>query len=162
MLTDKIEEFEFDLLYAFERFMTFKWVDYPGGMIVTRNRICDELLQHLKVSSCIYIVTPGNHLFDLAHDGGGRAAERAMFVSDVKRLMNAVINAPSNERKPSLVILVTKYDLFKHRFNKMQAGEHPSSGNMKEYLRSCVEKVYSEVFVREKQIQYDDLSRYAR
>lgn len=157
--TDESAEFDFDMLYAFERFMTFKWVDYPGDSIVTRkrNEISEELVRYLKGSSCIYIVAPGEFLFDVGQSGR-RVAEKAMFVSDVGRLMKEVINSLPADKKPSLVILVTKFDKFKSSFNKMQDSDQPWTGTIvdgcrpreygtkiQDYLEYCVSEAYSQV-----------------
>ena len=64
--TDNLSEYEFQLEYGYNPILSFKWVDYPGGALASKNEGDYEQYQtiknSIKNSSCLFICVDGSLL----------------------------------------------------------------------------------------------------
>lgn len=109
--TDNLSEYEFQLEYGYNPILSFKWVDYPGGALASKNEGDYEQYQtiknSIKNSSCLFICVDGSLLV------GDDTDEK---IDNIKDECSAIINPffseylKENEMLPPTAILITKYD----------------------------------------------------
>lgn len=116
--TDNLSEYEFQLEYGYEPILSFKWIDYPGGALSSKNEGDYEQYQAIKDaiknSSCLFICVDGSLLI------GDDIDEK---IDNIKDECSAIINPffseylKENEMLPPTAILITKYDKCKEDTN---------------------------------------------
>jgi len=111
-----IEHCHFDFNYGFRPIMGFEWIDYRGLALNDRSDEQDvqELSQYLIASECVFLTISGEYL---------QYSVVPTTVRDVKSdRMNQFLqqyisrnHQPTSEKPFPIVIIITKYDLCKHR-----------------------------------------------
>lgn len=111
-----IEHCHFDFNYGFRTIMGFEWIDYRGLALNDRSGEQDvqELSQYLISSECVFLTISGEYL---------QYSVVPTTVRDVKSdRMNQFLQQyisknyqPTSEKPFPVVIIITKYDLCKHR-----------------------------------------------
>lgn len=154
-LSTEAVPFDFDLLFAFERFLTFRWLDYPGGNVLIRNsstEIAEELKDQISRSVCVLIVVPGDQLFEFgAEREPPNKLKRKMHIADINRLLMFMRSNFTDDDVPSVVLLVTKSDLFDRRFGE-DSEKLGINSTRKEHLVECLKKVYPQVLTESSRI----------
>lgn len=109
--TDNMSEYEFNLEYSYEPIISFKWTDYAGNKLSSKNEIQDykKVERSILNSSSLFICIDGALLC-------GKNKEKK--IKDVRdkcsRHINSFFSKYKKEHKgelPPIAILITKYDL---------------------------------------------------
>lgn len=106
--------YKFDFCFAYDPLISFDWLDY-GGAALTNPQKEDsvsseelkQIIQRLTESSCIFLCVSGENLQEHKIDRENKAilARMNVFFREIVK----------QGKKPSVVILITKYDLCAHR-----------------------------------------------
>lgn len=112
--TAEVIRTEISLLYAFRRFMTFSWVDYPGASLSREKAALYEgfdLEEEVRKSQTIFICLPGDQLIKYIRSGDNEID--ALNIPELNHLLASIGERVENvEDRPAIVVVVTKYDLF--------------------------------------------------
>jgi len=102
--------YKFDFCFAYQPLVSFDWLDY-GGSALTEAQTEEDvklLTERLMESSCIFLSVSGGYF-----QGGSKIAREH---KEILARMNVFIRDIAKQgKKPSIVILITKYDLCAHR-----------------------------------------------
>ena len=120
--TNQSTEYGFELQYGYKTIERFKWVDYAGGTLKSKNTVDAEEYSKLKEdisdSEVLYIFVDGGLFQDEeVADASGDKEKTEILVDIVKdecsNEINHFISEYTNERNnlPPIMIVVTKYDL---------------------------------------------------
>lgn len=116
--TDSTAKYEFDLQYAYNKIMSFDWMDYPGIILVKKNdgnlEEYEAVKNSINNSSSLFICIDGAMLI------GEDVDEKIERVRDnCSSIINSFISEylKTNKRLPPTAIVVTKYDLCKDYTN---------------------------------------------
>lgn len=136
--TDSISEFVFDLQYGYNTIMSFKWLDYPGETLRSKNEGDIEEYENIKrsimKSSSLFICVDGSLLV-------GKETEKK--IEKVKEKCSSIMNSffskylKSNNILPPTTIIITKYDLCKEDTEEKE-------------LCDIMEESFSALFVKDK------------
>jgi len=69
--TDDFVEINISMLYAFRRFMTFAWLDYPGRELYRNEKgeLHEKLERSVRQAKTIFICLPGDQLIEYVKTG---------------------------------------------------------------------------------------------
>lgn len=134
--TDQTDIFDFTLEHALSPIMSFRWIDYPGGMLDEKNsgdlEQYNRLEEHIKNSSSLFICVDGALL-----QGDDDNDDKADLLQEkCSRLINPFLSRylKNNKFLPPTAIVVTKSDL---------CAEDTNPGD----LREIIEESFSPLFV---------------
>mgnify|MGYP002624602849 CR=1 FL=1 len=111
--TDQTDIFDFTLEHALSPIMSFRWIDYPGGMLEEKNSgnsdQYNKLEEYIRNSSSLFICVDGALL-----QGDDDNEDKAELLQEkCSRLINPFLSRylKSNNFLPPTAIIVTKSDL---------------------------------------------------
>lgn len=109
----EVEEYSFNLGYANETFLPFKWIDYPGGNLVLTDTIdreqYEQVAQNIQESSVLFICIDGELLADKDDDTEDKIDNIRPISMTVNPYFNDYID--SGKKMPPVGFIITKYDL---------------------------------------------------
>jgi GTPase SAR1 family protein len=126
-ITEEYTEYDFSFNYALRRFMTFKWIDYPGRELTIRN---SDLKEYLENAIGILICLPGDYILDYIAEG--RRTLKSLNTDIVNQLLLDMESHYESGVRPSIIVLVTKFDLF---IKKLFDGEFVNNEGVSNRLR---------------------------
>jgi hypothetical protein len=113
--TQESTDYYFDFSHAYKPILAFTWHDYRGSIIDekgTKERV--TLIERLRKTDCVLLCFSSEHLQDpsgrVSEDGEDEAATMSALMSEVGRAAEQ-----RGGRLPSVVIVLTKYDLMAGR-----------------------------------------------
>lgn len=133
--TNQSTDYSFELQYCYKTLEKFRWIDYAGGTLKSKNTGDIEEYQHLKndiaKSEVLYIFVDGGLFQDEAVLFASSDHEKIEILTDIimdncSRQINHFLSEYTNERKklPPIVIIVTKYDLAVKALGKADNNEN--------------------------------------
>ncbi len=116
--TVESKNYRFDFNFGFKAIMGFEWHDYRGKALADKSQVADvqQLLAHLKGSSCVLLCVSGEHLAKGGRERLATASARAGIARMNLRLPELAREAErTGTSRPAVVVVLTKYDLCSHR-----------------------------------------------
>lgn len=111
--TSSLQLYSSEFCYERKWYLALEWLDYRGGMLM--ERATEELENHIEKSSCIFLLISGEHLKQSV-----RAQPELARRADIARMVAPLSHALGRTgHQPSLVIVITKYDLIERRKEDM-------------------------------------------
>jgi hypothetical protein len=115
---NKIKDYKFSLHRWTEPVMTFSWLDYGGGILLTREtEVHSELNRYISTSTVLYIFLDGEY-FALSET---KEKQKIKIVNDkCSRYIMPVLTeySLSQNKMPPIVFVITKDDLIGNYTNK--------------------------------------------
>ena len=120
--TNQSTEYGFELQYGYKTIERFKWVDYAGGTLKSKNtgdaEEYSKLKEDISDSEVLYIFVDGGLFQDEEVADASGDKEKTEILADIVKdecsnEINHFISEYTNERNnlPPIMIVVTKYDL---------------------------------------------------
>ncbi len=149
--TNQSTDYSFELQYGYKTLEKFRWVDYAGGTLKSKNSGDAEEYQQLKndiaKSEVLYIFVDGGLFQDEDVTFASTDSEKIEILTDIvmdncSRQINHFLSEYTNERKklPPIAIIVTKYDLAVKALGKADGAE-----NM-EMLYKIIQRAFNPLF----------------
>lgn len=110
--TDDGVEIEISMLYAFQKFMSFSWFDYPGRALNKReaSELGIDLEAKMREAQTVFIFLPADEILTYVLTGNQDLKTIDLF--ELNRLFISIHDRnESDEDRPSVVVVVTKYDI---------------------------------------------------
>lgn len=136
--TGDIERYEFNLNYALRRFMIFGWHDYRGQILNDAGKPLEEIRDLAQSADVVMICAPGDLLHLAAFERSAKARSQ-LLVAETQQLLEF-----DEGEKPSIVILVTKFDLFAARCKENNSSIDEAAATEK--LVEAVRRQYQALF----------------
>lgn len=149
--TNQSTDYSFELQYGYKTLEKFRWVDYAGGTLKSKNTGDAEEYQQLKndiaKSEVLYIFVDGGLFIDDDVEFASSDSEKIEILTDIvmdncSRQINHFLSEYTSERKklPPIAIIVTKYDLAVKALGKADNSE-----NM-EMLYKVIQRAFNPLF----------------
>lgn len=149
--TNQSTDYSFELQYGYKTLEKFRWVDYAGGTLKSKNNGDAEEYQQLKndiaKSEVLYIFVDGGLFVDDDVAFASSDSEKIELLTDIvmdncSRQINHFLSEYTSERKklPPIAIIVTKYDLAVKALGKADNSE-----NM-EMLYKVIQRAFNLLF----------------
>lgn len=149
--TNQSTDYSFELQYGYKTLEKFRWVDYAGGTLKSKNNGDAEEYQQLKNdiarSEVLYIFVDGGLFIDEDVEFASNDSEKIEILTDIvmdscSRQINHFLSEYTSERKklPPIAIIVTKYDLAVKALGKADNSE-----NM-EMLYKVIQRAFNPLF----------------
>lgn len=149
--TNQSTDYSFELQYGYKTLEKFRWVDYAGGTLESKNSRDAEEYQQLKndiaKSEVLYIFVDGETFLNDDIALASTDSEKIEILTDIvmdncSRKINHFLSEYTNERKklPPIAIIVTKYDFVVKALGKADGAE-----NM-EMLYKIIQRAFNPLF----------------
>lgn len=133
--TNQSTDYSFELQYGYKTLEKFRWVDYAGGTLKSKNTGDAEEYSKLKndiaKSEMLYIFVDGGLFQDDELEYASSDSEKIETLTDIvmescSRQINHFLSEYTSERKklPPIAIVVTKYDLAVKALGKADNNEN--------------------------------------
>lgn len=105
--SDKFDEYEFKVQYAYDDIFCFNWIDYRGGLLKDKDEEeYNKLKQFLKGSNAVYICIDGGNL-----QGNNQNKKRREIHRNIKDVNRLIADYKRDKAEmPPIVVVITKYD----------------------------------------------------
>lgn len=149
--TNQSTDYAFELQYGYKTLEKFRWIDYAGGTLKSKNSGDAEEYQKLKddisKSEMLYIFVDGALFQDEELEYASTDSEKIDLLTDVvmsssARQINHFLSEYTSERHklPPIAIVITKYDLAVKALGKASGAE-----NM-EMLYKIIHRAFNPLF----------------
>ena len=134
--TDQTDFYDFTLEHALSPIMTFRWIDYPGGMLDEKTdgdiEQYNKLEEYIRKSSSLFICVDGALL-----QGDDNEEKTELVQEKCSSLINPFLSKylKNNTFLPPTAILVTKSDL---------CMEHTDSDDLREIMEEAFSPLFTE------------------
>lgn len=153
--TSDMDNYAMHLNYAFKRYMSFDWIDYPGGVISLDDE--EETKQDLQAllmkAFGLLICFPADKLLAYAtndqealsaaelDDDDEQDALDKLKVGDINLMMDQLQHRLNAKDRPALVITATKFDLFAKKVDEgnLERDKPHWDSLIREYFPDCSE-----------------------
>ena len=117
--TDQTNQYYFDLNYEYNKILSFDWLDYPGGALDSKNNDIEtytEIKESIKNSSTLFIFVNGSLFIEEDDDNIDDVIDTVKdeCAGKINHFLKQYLD--ENGKLPPVAIVITKYDLFKEKF----------------------------------------------
>lgn len=149
--TNQSTDYSFELQYGYKTLEKFRWVDYAGEILKSKNTVDAEEYSRLKNdisnSEVLYIFVDGGLFHDEEVEMVSSDSEKIEIMTDIvmdncSRQINHFLSEYTSERKklPPISIIVTKYDLAVKAIGKATSEENMA------ILYKVIQKAFNPLF----------------